>query len=291
MPTTSSPICIATIAELRSHLATARARGRTVGFAPTMGALHEGHLSLIRKARAENDCVVVSIFVNPLQFAPNEDIQKYPRDLSRDLQACANVNADMVFAPSPEEMYPKPLDTEVKAGKLAETLCGASRPTHFDGVVTVLAKLFSIVGECSAYLGRKDFQQLVIAQRLVDDLSLPVRIVGCPIVREADGLAMSSRNVYLDAAERSQAPMLHQTLEAGISRMRAGEKDPAAVRAVMRETLMKASSAEIDYAEVVSAVDLSVPKPLNGEIRLLVAVRFGETRLIDNAGYAIPDRP
>ena len=188
-------------------------------------------------------------------------------------------------------MYPAPLDTKVKAGKLAKTLCGVSRPTHFDGVVTVLVKLFSIVGECSTYLGRKDFQQLVIARRLVDDLSLPVRIVGCPIVRETDGLAMSSRNVYLDAAERSQAPMLHQALETGISCMRAGEKDPAAVRAVMRETIMKAPSAEIDYAEVVSAVDLSIPKPLNGEIRLLVAVRFGETRLIDNAGYVIPDRP
>lgn len=291
MPTTFSPTCIVTIAELRSYLATARARGRTIGFVPTMGALHEGHLSLMRKARSENDCVVVSIFVNPLQFAPDEDLQEYPCDLSRDLNACSSVNADIVFAPTPEEMYPKPLDTKVKAGKLTKTLCGASRPTHFDGVATVLVKLFSIVGECSAYFGRKDFQQLVMTQRLVDDLSLPVRIVGCPIVREVDGLAMSSRNVYLNTTERSQAPMLRQALEAAISRIRAGEKDPAAVRAVMRETLTKASSAEIDYAEVVSAVDLSIPKPLNGEIRLLVAVRFGETRLIDNAGCVIPDKP
>ena len=280
----SAPECETTIGGLRARLAGARAARRGVGLVPTMGFLHAGHCSLIERARAENDVVVVSIFVNPLQFNPGEDFDDYPRDLERDLRMCAEAGADIAFVPDRHEMYPEPVATTVRLGSLADVLCGASRAGHFDGVATVVAKLFAIVGECSAYFGEKDFQQLTIVRRMAADLSLPVRVVGCPTVRERDGLALSSRNAYLSEAERSQAPVLRRALEAGAALVEAGETSPAAVEAEMSAVIATAPLARIDYAAAVPASTLIADGPLQGETRLLVAVRFGKARLIDNIG-------
>ena len=275
----------ATIRGLRARLAEARADGRSVGLVPTMGFLHAGHRSLIERARSENDVVVVSIFVNPLQFNPGEDFDDYPRDLDRDLAVCAEAGADIVFAPAQHEMYPEPVAATVRLGTLADVLCGAERAGHFDGVATVVAKLFSIMGECSAYFGEKDFQQFTIVSRMAKDLSLPVRVMGCPTVREPDGLALSSRNAYLSEAERAQAPVLRRALEAGAALVEAGETDGAAVEARMAAVIDSASLARIDYAAAVSSATLTRnQQPLQGDVRLLVAVRFGKARLIDNLG-------
>ena len=278
------PVREETIRGLRVRLSDARATGRSVGFVPTMGFLHAGHCSLIERARVENDVVAVSIFVNPLQFNPGEDFDHYPRDLDRDLRRCAEAGADIAFVPDTHEMYPEPVATTVHLGTLAGVLCGASRAGHFDGVATVVAKLFAIVGECSAYFGEKDFQQLAIVRRMAADLSLPVRVVGCPTVREPDGLALSSRNAYLSEAERSQAPVLRRALEAGADLVQAGETSPAAVEAEMAAVIATAPLARIDYAAAVPASTLIADGPLQGDTRLLVAVRFGKARLIDNIG-------
>ena len=275
----------ATIRGLRSGLDEARAGGRRVGLVPTMGFLHDGHRSLIERARSENDLVVVSIFVNPLQFNPGEDFDDYPRDLRRDLAVCAEAGADIVFVPDQQEMYPEPVATTVHLGTLADVLCGACRPGHFDGVATVVAKLFAIVGECSAYFGEKDFQQLTIVKRMAKDLSLPVRVVGCPTVRDPDGLALSSRNAYLSPDERAQAPVLRRALEAGAAMVESGETDGAVVEAEMAAVIGGASLARIDYAAAVCPATLTRgQQPLRGDVRLLVAVRFGKARLIDNLG-------
>ncbi len=274
----------AAIDGLRERLAEARAAGGAVGFVPTMGFLHAGHRSLIERARRENDVVVVSIFVNPLQFNPGEDFDSYPRDLERDLELCADADADIVFAPDRREMYPEPPAATVRLGALADVLCGASRPGHFDGVATVVAKLFSIVGECSAYLGEKDFQQLTIIGRMAADLSLPVRVVDCPTVREPDGLAVSSRNVYLSDAERGQAPVLRRALQAGAVLVQSGETSGAAVEAEMAAVIAAAPLAQLDYTAAVPASTLIAAGPLQGEVRLLAAARFGQARLIDNIG-------
>ena len=279
-----APVREDTIRGLRVLLAGVRAAGRSVGLVPTMGFLHAGHCSLIERARAENDVVVVSIFVNPLQFNPGEDFDDYPRDLERDLRMCVEAGADVAFVPDPHEMYPEPVATTVRLGTLADVLCGASRAGHFDGVATVVAKLFAIVGECSAYFGEKDFQQLTIVRRMAADLSLPVRVVGCPTVREPDGLALSSRNAYLSRAERSQAPVLRRALEAGAALVQAGEASPAAIEAEMAAVIATAPLARIDYAAAVPASTLAADGPLQGDVRLLVAVRFGKARLIDNIG-------
>ena len=273
-----------TIRGLRARLSGDRAAGRSVGLVPTMGFLHAGHCSLIERARAGCDVVVVSIFVNPLQFNPGEDFDDYPRDLDRDLEMCADAGADIVFAPDSSEMYPEPAATTVRLGTLADVLCGASRAGHFDGVATVVAKLFSIVGECSAYFGEKDFQQLTIVRRMAADLSLPVRVVGCPTVREPDGLALSSRNAYLSEAERSQAPVLRRALVAGAALVQAGETSGAVVEAEMAAVIATAPLAQIDYTAAVPASTLISDGPLRDEVRLLVAVRFGKARLIDNIG-------
>ncbi len=275
------------IAELRTHLDPPRGRGETVGFVPTMGYLHDGHASLIRAARAHHDVVVTSIFVNPLQFAPDEDLDAYPRDLTGDLALAEASGCDLVFAPSTAEMYPEPILTTVTVREVSAPLEGRTRPTHFDGVATVVAKLFSIVGPCTAYFGEKDFQQLAVVRRMVEDLSIPVTVIGCPTVREADGLAMSSRNAYLSAEERAAAPVLHQALQAGRAAIDAGERDPAAVRAVMAALIEAVPLAELDYAEVVDAATFAVPDPLRGTLRLLVAARFGGARLIDNVGATV----
>jgi len=272
------------IKPFRAALDEARADGRTVGLVPTMGYLHAGHVSLIEQAAEENDVVAVTVFVNPLQFGPTEDLAAYPRDLARDSQLAEEAGASIVFAPSVEEMYPtgEPLTT-VAVRQVSEPLEGRFRPTHFAGVATVVAKLFAIAGECRAYFGEKDYQQLAVIRRMAADLSFPVEVVGCPTVREPDGLALSSRNVYLTPEEREAAPTLHRALTAGKAAIeQRGERDPAAVNELMREVLSGEPRFDVDYAEVVNASDLTTPTRLVGEVRLLAAARLGKARLIDN---------
>src|SRR5919197_2231090 len=226
-------IVVERIAELRDRCEDARRAGGTVGLVPTMGFFHEGHRSLMRAARARHDLVVTTVFVNPLQFGANEDLTGYPRDLAADTEAAENEGVDVLFVPSVAEMYPEPTVTTVHVAELTEGLCGSSRPTHFDGVTTVVAKLFSIVGPCAAYFGRKDFQQLVVVRRMAADLDLPVEVVGCPLVREHDGVAMSSRNAYLSPEEREQARGLFAGLRAAAAAVEDGERDATRVRAVL----------------------------------------------------------
>jgi pantoate--beta-alanine ligase len=278
---------VATIAELRAVLDGERAAGRRVGFVPTMGFLHEGHASLMRAARADTDVVVASIFVNPLQFGAGEDLDAYPRDLDRDTALAAAAGVDLLFTPAVEEMYPRPVLTTVAVAQLSEGLEGASRPTHFAGVATVVAKLLSIVGPCRAYFGAKDFQQIAVVRRMAEDLSLPVEVVACPTRREPDGLAMSSRNVYLTPEERAAAPVVHTALRSGAAAIAAGERDPAAVRELMAQIIEAEPLARLDYAEVVDADSFTVPEPLTGNLRLLAAVRLGRARLIDNVGVTV----
>jgi pantoate--beta-alanine ligase len=278
-----------TIAEFRAALDEARRSGGTVGFVPTMGYLHDGHRSLMARAREECDVVAVSIFVNPLQFGPNEDLASYPRDLDRDVALCAGVGVDVILAPPVEEMYPDPVLTTVAVAELGDGLEGATRPGHFAGVATVVAKLLNIAGPCRAYFGEKDYQQLAIVSRMVRDLSFPVTIVPCPIRRELDGLAMSSRNVYLDPAQRAAAPVIHRALQAGAASVLAGERDPAVACALVADIITAEPEAELDYVEVVTDGTVSRPARLTGTVRFLAAARVGRPRLIDNLAVAVPD--
>lgn len=275
---------VTTIAALRERLDADRAAGRTVGFVPTMGYLHDGHASLMRAADRDCDVVVTSIFVNPLQFAPTEDLASYPRDLEGDTRLAEANGVDVLFVPDVAEMYPVPVATTVSVAGVSSGLEGRTRPTHFDGVATVVTKLFSIVGACRAYFGEKDFQQLAVVRRLALDLSLPVDVIGCPTARADDGLALSSRNVYLSPEERAAAPVLHRALVLGQRAIAEGERDPAVVRRLMADHIATEPLAELDYAEVVDAATFEVPDPLAGTLRLLVAARFGTARLIDNEG-------
>jgi len=280
---------VTTIPELRRQLDGARAVGQRVGFVPTMGYLHAGHASLMAAARADTDVVVTSIFVNPLQFGPAEDLAAYPRDLEGDTALVEAEGVDLLFVPSGAEMYPdRAVRTTVTVGDVSAPLEGLARPTHFAGVATVVAKLFAIVGPCRAYLGEKDFQQVAVVRQMVRDLSIPVEVVACPTLREPDGLAMSSRNAYLTDAERAAAPVVHAALQVGRMAIDAGERDPAEVRTLMAELIAAEPLAEVDYAEVVDAATLQVVAPLVGELRLLAAVRFGQARLIDNLGANVP---
>ena len=273
-----------TISDLRAACDDARARGLRVGLVPTMGALHEGHASLVRAARASTDLVVVTVFVNPLQFGAGEDLDRYPRDLDGDLALCAREGADIVFAPSVAEMYPAgPPATTVHVEGVTAPMCGAARPTHFDGVSTVVAKLFAITGPCRAFFGRKDAQQVAVVTRMAADLNLPVEVVGCPIVRESDGLAMSSRNAYLAPGERTAALVLGRALTAVAEAMLDGERDPAVVASTVREIVAAEPTVELEYADVRRAHDLEeCVAPLDGEVLVAVAARVGTTRLIDN---------
>ena len=280
---------VTTIADLRARLHAARAAGKTVGFVPTMGYLHAGHASLMAAAREGTDLVVASIFVNPLQFGPNEDLGAYPRDLDGDTALAEGQGVDLLFVPSGDEMYPDgAVRSSITVAEVSEPLEGKARPTHFAGVATVVAKLFAIVGPCTAYFGEKDFQQVAVVRQMVRDLSIPVDVVACPTLREADGLAMSSRNAYLTPEERAAAPVVHATLQAGRMAIDAGERDPARVRSLMADLINAEPLAQLDYAEVVDARTLQVVDPLAGELRLLAAVRFGKARLIDNLGARIP---
>jgi pantoate--beta-alanine ligase len=273
-----------TIASFRAALDTARRDGASVGLVPTMGYLHAGHRSLLDAATALNDVSALTIFVNPLQFAANEDLSTYPRDLDHDLAMARAAGVGHVLNPSVEEMYPTPVSTAITVAGVSEPLEGRSRPTHFSGVATVVAKLFSIAGPCRAYFGEKDYQQLAVVRTMTHDLSLPVEVVGCPTVREPDGLALSSRNVNLTPAERVAAPVLHRALVAGRAAIEQGERSPVAVRSIMRLVIDDEPLASFDYAEVVDARTLQVPDSLAGDVRLLGAVRFSRVRLIDNIG-------
>jgi len=279
---------VATIAELRARTDAARAAGQRVGFVPTMGFLHEGHTSLMDAARRDCDLVVASIFVNPLQFGAGEDLAAYPRDLPRDLALSEAAGVDCVFAPDVEEMYPRPVLTTVSVADVTARFEGASRPTHFAGVATVVAKLFAIVGGCRAYFGEKDWQQVCVVRRMAADLSLPVEVVACPTQREDDGLARSSRNVYLSPEQRAAAPVLHRALRRGADAIDGGERDPAVVEAAMAAVVAEEPLALLDYAAAVEADTLVSPAVLVGDVRLLVAARVGAPRLLDNLGVTIP---
>lgn len=279
---------VTTIEALRERLAVGRAAGGTIGFVPTMGYLHDGHASLMAAARGDCELVVASVFVNPLQFGAGEDLDAYPRDLDRDTAICAEAGVDLLFVPPVEEMYPRPVLTTVTVAGITERFEGASRPTHFAGVATVVTKLLGIVGPCRAYFGEKDWQQVCVVRRLVSDLSLPVDVVACPTLREGDGLARSSRNVYLDAGERVAAPVLHRALQEGAALVEAGERSAAAVEAHMAAVVAAEPRAELDYAAVVAADTLASVEPLAGELRLLIAARVGRPRLLDNVGVSVP---
>jgi len=262
----------------------------TVGFVPTMGFLHDGHVSLMTTARDRHGTVVASIFVNPLQFAPTEDLAAYPRDPEGDRAKAAAAGVDVLFCPTVQEMYPRPMATVVTVDGISLGMEGASRPTHFAGVATVVAKLLSIVGPCTAYFGEKDFQQLAVIRRMAADLSLPAEIVGLPTVREPDGLARSSRNVYLSEDERAVAPVLHDALVAGARLIAGGETDAEVVRAAMRTSIEAEPLAALDYVEVADVGTLEPQEICSPSTsRLFGAVRFRHARLIDNVG-ASPDR-
>jgi pantoate--beta-alanine ligase len=278
----SIPLVLSSPAEVRAACDRARAAGQAVGFVPTMGALHRGHLALVAEARRRAQLVVVSVFVNPTQFGPSEDFTRYPRDLAADVAKLALLGVDVVLAPEAADMYPPGDETRVRPGTLAAPLEGASRPGHFEGVATVVAKLFGIVGPCVAVFGRKDYQQLLVVRRMARDLFLPVEIVGHPIVREPDGLAMSSRNVYLSPDERARALAIVRGLDAAAGRFAAGERQATALVAVVREPI-DAAATSIDYVE---ARDPDTLAPIDGDIAqravIVVACRVGATRLIDN---------
>jgi pantoate--beta-alanine ligase len=269
---------LSTIAELRAELANAP---RPVGLVPTMGFFHDGHLSLMRAARQANETVVVSLFVNPTQFGPNEDLDAYPRDEARDLQLAEAVGVDIVFCPSVDEVYPDGFDTTVEVGGLTEPMDGAARPGHFKGVTTIVTKLLNMVGPDAAYFGQKDAQQALVIQKLVSDLNMPVRIEVCPTVRESDGLAMSSRNAYLNGDERDRALALSRALRAAEQAVERGDLDAAAVIAAARHELDEAGI-EPEYLELRSATDLTPAERVNGSTLLAVAARVGRARLIDN---------
>ena len=269
-------------AAFRAECQSARAKGQRVAFVPTMGALHEGHLALVDAARAKADFVTVSIFVNPTQFGPGEDLSRYPRDLLGDVARLGH--ADLVFAPDPDAMYPAGDETRVRVSALAEPLCGRFRPGHFEGVATVVTKLFVLTGECVAVFGEKDYQQLAIIRRLVTDLFLPVTVVGHPIVREADGLAMSSRNAYLSTSERPRALGLSRGLQAASALFEAGERDAQKLRAAIENEVVPIATS-VDYVDVVHP-DTLVPwrdgERVGERVVAAIACRVGTTRLIDN---------
>lgn len=275
---------VETVAEVREQVAQWRKEGLTVGLVPTMGYLHDGHKSLIARSVKENDRTVVSDFVNPIQFGPNEDLDSYPRDLAHDIAVVEQGGGDLIFHPSVEEMYGENFDfyTYVKVEELSAGLCGASRPIHFRGVCTVVSKLFHIVGPDRAYFGQKDAQQLSIIRRMVRDLNFPLEICGCPIVREDDGLAKSSRNTYLSAEERKAALCLSRSLRLGKEAIEAGETDAAKVRAIITEEIEKEPLSKIDYVEIVDWNNLKPVESTEGSILTAIAVYIGSTRLIDN---------
>lgn len=271
------------IEEIKAITRGASREGKSVGFVPTMGYLHEGHISLMKKARKENDFLAVSIFVNPTQFGPTEDLDSYPRDLERDLKLCEEAGVDVVFAPEPSEMYPQDYSTYVTVeGGVTAGLCGKSRPIHFRGVATVVTKLFNIVRPERAYFGQKDAQQVAVIKKMVRDMNQDVQVIACPIVREADGLALSSRNTYLSPSERQDALTLSSSLFGAVGLISAGEKSADAVRRYIESRFSGIESASIDYIEIVDPDTMEPLSFISDRALIAIAVKIGKTRLIDN---------
>jgi pantoate--beta-alanine ligase len=271
-----------TIESVRKLVKAARSKGKIIGFVPTMGALHIGHISLIEKAKQQTDFVVVSIFVNPTQFGPGEDFEKYPRPLKADLEICRKAGVDVVFTPSPQQMYPGENLTWVNVEKLTEQLCGQFRPGHFSGVTTVCAKLFNIVAPDIAFFGQKDAQQAIVIKRMVTDLNMPLEIVVCPTVRQADGLAVSSRNQYLTRQQKKNAPLIYKSLQKCQKLIADGVADSKTIINQMRKILQQAPSIKIEYISILDADTLQELKKITGRVLTAVAVKIGSTRLIDN---------
>lgn len=269
------------IKELKAYLRPLQYSGKSIGFVPTMGYLHQGHLSLLETSVKENDITVISIFVNPTQFGPTEDLDSYPRDEKRDVALAEKVGADVAFIPTPEEMYHNALTT-VKVANLTQGLCGLSRPTHFDGVTTVVTKLFNIVHPDQAYFGQKDAQQAIVISKMVKDLDMDVNINVCPIVREEDGLAMSSRNVYLTPQEREEATMLRKSLLNAKQQFEEGERNAQNIKNDIIEKINKNTSGEVDYVEILDKESLQSIEKIKGTTLIAMAVKFSKARLIDN---------
>ncbi len=273
---------IRSIKKMAEYSRFAHLRKKTLGLVPTMGALHEGHLSLIRQARGENDLVIVSIFVNPTQFAPNEDFKKYPRNLTKDANLCEKEKADVIFSPSTSSMYPKDYETYVFVEKLGDCLCGKSRPGHFKGVATVVTKLFNIISPDTAYFGQKDAQQAIIIKKLVEDLNMQLKVKVMPTVRQSNGLALSSRNTYLNAKEKLEALALPRSLSLAEYLIKNGLVDADRIIRAMEQLISKRSSGRIDYISIVDNHTLKPLKKISSTCLIAVAVSIGNTRLIDN---------
>lgn len=276
---------VKTISEVRNEVKNWRKQGLSVGLVPTMGYLHEGHKSLIDRACKENDKVVVSVFVNPKQFGPGEDLATYPRDIQRDAALCEDAGAALIFNPEPEEMYFDDFHTYVTMESLSDELCGKTRPIHFRGVCTVVSKLFHIVAPDRAYFGQKDAQQLAIIKRMVRDLNFDIEIVGCPIVREADGLAKSSRNTYLNPEERKAALVLSKAVGLGQELIQKGERNADVIVEKMKQLIEEEPLANIDYVQAVDAISIQPVAEIKGTVLVAMAVYIGKTRLIDNFTY------
>jgi len=277
----TSPI-VSSVSETREQLERVRRAGKRIGLVPTMGALHAGHVSLIERARTECAFVVVSIFVNPLQFGPSEDYQRYPRPLEKDAELCTKNGVDLIFAPETGDMYAAPQITFVEVTRITDHLCGAFRPGHFRGVATVVLKLFNIVQPEFAYFGEKDYQQLCVIRRMVDDFNLPLTVVPVPTYRESDGLAMSSRNVYLSPAERTAAPALYRALMLARERIASGEKDAAIIKTAAMSILAAEPLIRVQYFEIVDPSEVQPVAIVTGPVRIAAAIFIGKTRLIDN---------
>lgn len=278
---------ISNIKEMKEKISKFKINNNSIGFIPTMGYLHEGHFSLIKEAKNHNDKVVVSIFVNPIQFGANEDLSKYPRNLDKDIEACRSLDVDILFTPSEKEMYPNGYSSFVEVNSLTNTLCGKSRPSHFKGVTTVVLKLLNITECTNAYFGQKDFQQYKVIDKMVNDLNLNTKIISCPIFRENDGLAKSSRNVYLNLEERKAALCLNRSLKLALKNINSGIKDSAKIINLIKNEIEKESLAKIDYVEIVSQETLESVPTINENILIPIAVFIGNTRLIDNVTYNI----
>ena len=276
-----------TVAEVREQVKQWRKEGLTVGLVPTMGFLHEGHKSLIDRAVKENDRVVVSVFVNPTQFGPNEDFESYPRDMDKDSALCEAAGTSLIFHPEPSEMYLDGYSTFVDMSTLTGGLCGKTRPIHFRGVCTVVSKLFNIVTPDRAYFGQKDAQQLAVIRHMVRDLNFGIEIVGCPIIREEDGLAKSSRNTYLNAEERAAATILSKALKEGKAALESGERDAAKVKQIVTDKINSEKLSKIDYVEIVDWNNLEPVEKVTDDVLCAVAVYIGKTRLIDNFIFSI----
>nr|WP_309100719.1 pantoate--beta-alanine ligase [Fredinandcohnia onubensis] len=278
---------ITSIKEMQHHIKTLKLEGKTVGFVPTMGYLHEGHLTLMNKARSENDVLAVSIFVNPLQFGPNEDFDSYPRDFERDSKLAENNGVDILFHPSTEDMYPTKMSLTANVQSRIDVLCGRQRNGHFDGVATVLIKLFNIVQPDRAYFGLKDAQQVAVVDGLISDFNFPITLVPVEIVREEDGLAKSSRNVNLTAKERAEAPRLYEGLQIAKTAVEDGQRNPRVIEELIMNHITKHTSGEIDYVEIYSYPELDELSELTGKIIIAIAVKFTKVRLIDNITFDV----